>query len=181
MPSSFTRPLRAVLALGLALSLVASSCELTLGPSRREAGTYALVSVDGWPLPYTLYHAPDEIRRLSAETIELDGRGYAIRSTLIEHFWRGRDLSSRSWSETEYWLDGDVIVFGSVAHCRTGDLCGGSETGTLRGGELVLGTGWFGARRRYLRVSDCGVRTRLDPCRTADYTVGVPRPEPESP
>ncbi|HYE90727.1 MAG TPA: hypothetical protein VEA38_06905, partial [Terriglobales bacterium] len=45
----------------------------------------------------------------------------------------------------------------------------------------VLGTGWFGARRRYLRVSDCGVRTRLDPCRTADYTVGVPRPEPESP
>ena len=180
MPTALSRPFRALLAVGLALSVVGTSCELTLGPSRREAGTYVLVSVDGRPLPYTLHYDADEIRRLQSDVIELDGRGRALRLTIVEHFWRGQDLSTRSRSELEYRIDGDAITLGSFGSCSPIDFCGGTEEGTFYGDELVLTTGWLGARRRYVRVSDCRDGARLDACRTDGYTVDVPRPDPES-
>ena len=133
--------------------LWAAACDEPLGSAGPEAGTYVAVSANGAPLPYTYYESAQEVLRLRADTIVLDGRGHATRRLRTEATRNGLTETYEKPQELWYRLDGESFVIGWPGLCDDTAVCLGPDEGSLHDGEIRLRPSWMrDTEVRLLRV-----------------------------
>lgn len=112
------------------------------------SGRYALVSIDGAPVPTGIEGGPGDTLWVYEGSIEFRGRDTALRAERTAG-WRQVD-SGRVWVWL-YQVRGDSIML--AFDCAPNMICPGPEAGVMRGDSLVLQSSRFGDVRLFYALA----------------------------